>query len=290
VNFDFLTGEVLLRSALPSVAVVIAIVGLLAVRRPARPLPIGGALIVGLAYVAYLGTIDYGLRLWMGVAMCAVASFVGARLPVPLHVAAIVPGAALTVSGLGDDPEQWMIALAVVVVSVAGAGADRFDRSHSLSSVPFVMLVGMIGGVFLTIPETDVYSFLLVVATPMLWLGWPRQLVRIGAGGGAAAMALVAAMTLDGGSARSGSIIGGLFAAGLLLFGLSGTHFPLVNTPKWSGAAYRLIASQAVLIFLVVRVAGLRQGAIAAGVLVVVFYVVAFVVAPRWINNMFDRA
>jgi hypothetical protein len=112
---------------------------------------------------------------------------------------------------------------------------------------------------------------LLAVPWPVAWLG---------PGGASAMLALLAALTVDGGAVRPGAVVGGLLAPGLwaLLVVLQKPPDAAVDRP-WPPLAWRLVALQILVTLGVTRVAGLQQSAWLALVIAVAVLAAGFVAA-----------
>lgn len=294
MNFDFVTGDALASATLPAVIATVALIlTYRTIGHRVGLLPIGGLVWTGVAWIAYAGSGEFGSRLWVGALLAGAGSFAGSRLPVVLAPLLVVPGAALAVSGVPSEVDGWMQTLAVIAVSLNGSLAERFESRTRESSAAWTMVLGSVCAVFLTVPETDVFRLLLLLSMPLLVSGWPIPSVRLGPGGASMIFAVTAALTIEAGYGRDGSIVGGLFVGGLLLSGLVSQRLPRLGGPGFTSSTWFAVAAHAALVFWIVRVAGLRDGAVAAGVLLVVGHVIAAaVVARRWRtwNSLDDTA
>jgi len=298
MDLGWLTRDVALYALLPSMVVVAGTTSVLWWRRERGALPIGGAALCAVVAFALSAGTDRPSSLWIGALVAgggsAVAGTISRWLPKPLdlglHMVAIAPGAVIAVRELTTEAAPWMEIAGVAAACVTGAAVDRLDRQHHTSSGPFLMLLGSVAAVWLTVPETDVYTFVMVAAVPLILLAWPWQFVNLGPGGGAATMTFVAALIIESGLARDGAVIGGLGVAGVLIVGLFGTRLAPLEQPTWTPAAYQIVAIQAVTTFLIVRVAGLRSSAVPALVILAIIYAVMWTILQRWTNTGAETA
>ena len=269
MDFDWVTEELLRRGVLPS-ALLVGVVHLM--RSPfeeRRPWPIGGVALVGMTALATAGEVTDG-AVWAGAALAGVASAVGSRLWRGAHLLLVLPGVAIA-TATAPEVVWWMRVIVVVGTCVAGVGADRLHRNSGHSAV-YVMVLGSVAAVWLTVPEADLYSRVMAVAVVLVATAWPRSHLCLGTGGGAAAFAMIAPFVAEFGATRGGAVVGGALAGGVLFAGLLNVRLVDAANGRWGRSVYLATGLHAVVVFLVVRVAGLRSSAVAALLLAVAIH------------------
>jgi hypothetical protein len=183
------------------------------------PLPIGGLLIAGAFVEAMRETGRLVPGLAVGLAMLALA---GVIADVSGHRAFVlaaltVPGAWVLATHAGLGNVGWvkaMVAGSVVLGAPLAASLDTRAGPDGLGPVLFAISTM---GVYFTIPDTDVGLALFPLAALLALAAWPRPLVRLGAGGTAAAVGTLVWVSAVGGLGRSTAVIGGVACLGLLI-------------------------------------------------------------------------
>lgn len=266
-----------------AVAVPLGVALVIAVRRGHRPLPVAGAAAIAASLVALRGSEAIDAPVIAGVLLAGAGGLLGAgmRLPAPVRVLLVVPGAVLAVLGV-EDAEPWMVVAAVLAVATAGPAADTVDRRFRWTGLGVAMLCVSTAGVFVTVPETDVIIIVLGAMVPIGFLAAPMALASLGPGGASAMLALLATLALDGGWVRPGAIVGALLAPGLLALLVAVPSPPPAAVDRsWPPIARILAMMQIGLVLVVTRIAGLMESAGAALAIAAVAMAVAFFMAQR---------
>jgi hypothetical protein len=209
-------------------------------RRPGVPTPLVGLALAAAsaAGIALTATVRPPATLIPGLAALAGA---GAALERARAAGAAAPGVAARVLWLagavllaaGAALVTWRLALdqgaalglvvAVGTCAVAAALAD-FDRRWQRSGLVPVLLAVTAAGVYATVPDVEGAVVVLGVALPLCLLGWPGPLAwsrarpppSLGTVGALPAAGLLVWTVAAGGSARPGSVVGGLACLGVL--------------------------------------------------------------------------
>lgn len=280
---DFLGDDGFVRGLLVSLSIVVPLgVALVVLSRWLwTGVPVGGAAAVAASLLALAGTDVLDGAVVAGTLLAGAGGLVGAvfGMPAIVRCTLVVPGAALAATSVGDA-ESWMVGAAIAAVAVFGPAADVVDARYRRTGLGVAMLCVSVAGVFVTVPETDSVVAVLGAMTPIGLLAVPRALASLGPGGASAMLALLAALTLDGGWTRSGAVVGGLLAPGLLfLLVLLPVPPPEAVARSWPSLARRLLVLQITLVVGVTRVAGLLDSAPAATAVAAGFGAVAWMVA-----------
>ncbi len=198
------------------------------------------------------------------------------------------PGAMVVAAGAAvmvyadSFPDRPLFRLAVVVwiPAVAAAVAD-VDRRWG--SVTWALVGISILGVFAGVPEPAV-ALGLVAALPALAVAWATKAPVAWAG--APVVLLLTLAAVEGGFARTGSVVGALAGFGLLLVEpaahLLGRVWPILSPVTPDGLGSRLlVVTQAMVVALTSRVAGFRRTSEPAFVLAVAALVVGWLAIRR---------
>ncbi len=181
-----------------------------------RPVPIGGLALAGCGVAALAWTYRVPTELLLGVALLAVAGLV----PTQSHSAAMaltVPGAVAIGAAFVDSPRPEIVVFVVVAIVVLGRLVVVFDVADD-NVVGMPLFVISMFGVLVTVPDTDQVIVVAATAAPLFVAGYPFRLARLGGGAPAATGLLIWAVAV-GGSARTGAIVAGTAALGLLVAG-----------------------------------------------------------------------
>lgn len=251
--------------------------------RGGSPAPVGGLVFAVAALLAFDLSHDVPAELVVGVAACALGGLLSDLLPVSpiIGACALVPGALVVAGSLPIElPGDDRIREVAVVVTISGGGAlvASFDRRWSRFATAPVLFVVTIGGVYATVPDTELALASLGSAAVVAVLGWPLRLVRIGGAGAGAAVAALAWATAVDGAGRDGSVVGGLACLGLLAIDpgirLLGERSPLRRVAPGARVGV-VLATHAAVVLWMARVAGLRKDASTATVLVALGFLVS---------------
>jgi hypothetical protein len=268
--------------AVSAVILLPLLIGLLMLRRWRGILPpVGGVAAVGVALLALAGADALPGRLALGVVLAGIGGLLGAAtsLFVPVRWVLVAPGVVLAVTSF-EDSATWMIVAGIAAATTMGPAADEVDRRFRRTGLGVAMLCVTVAGVFVTIPETDTIAPVFGAMVPVGLLAVPWPVAWLGPGGASAMLALLAALTVDGGAVRPGAVVGGLLAAGLLalLVTLPAPPDAAVDRP-WTRLAVQLAGLQILVTLGVTRVAGLQQSAWVALVIAVAVLAAGIAVA-----------
>ena len=191
----------------------------------------------------------------------------------------VAPGVVVAVTAF-DDQSTWMTIAAIAGATAMGPAADSVDRRFRSTGLGVAMLCVTVAGVFVTIPETDTIAPVFGAMVPIGLLAVPWPVAWLGPGGASAMLALLAALTVDGGAVRPGAVVGGVLASGFwaLLFLLSPPPAEAVDRP-WPPLARQLVVLQVLVTLGVTRVAGLQQSAWLTLVIAIVVLAAGFAAA-----------
>jgi hypothetical protein len=257
-----------------------------AARRPPVVLPFAAtaavvAAVVGLESTDALSAADPGALL-TGLVGLAVAGL-AMRLPGPTRSMALVtaiPGALLVAKGAGSVAVSW-VPVFVVIASVVGAGAlGDFDGTYRRTGLGPVLLAVTALGIYVCVPETQQAVALAGATIPVVLLGWPRPFASMGSSGAFAFAGLVTWVAVVGGESRPGSIIGATGCLGVMLVApvarraVGVRSLPQATRP-WSRDAYQLLGLHCVLVAISSRIAGLRQSALSAAMILTATFLAA---------------
>ncbi len=281
-----------------------------AIRLLGRRPPIAGAAfaVAGLAALTGAGPgrralAGVGVAGALGVLLLLAGGVASRVVPPVLRLAAapllLVPGSVvLGLAAHHHGVPAWAALLVVVAVPPFGVLAGDFDRRHGPPAYGPLLLAITVGGVYLTVPDTEGARALLGVALPLVLLTVPRAVATLGAGGAAAAVGLIGYDAVLEGVARPGAVIGALGCLGLFLYEPVARRLlrrawaarvgpgapPGARSAALPADRLRAITLAAGLHLVVVlwaaRVAGRVHGAVAALVLLLPAIVVGIMVCP----------
>ena len=225
-------------------------------RRDKNAIPVAGILITSGAVLAlsYIRPIPRSLLL--GLAFLAIAGFVSswAKRRVPSGIAFAVPGAYIIAFGSDIPVRPWVLWLVFGAIVLGSVLAANFDWRHMDSGLVALLLAMTLGGVFLTVPDTEGILVLLGAAVPVLTLAWPRPLVRLGFG----AFPLIGILMWViawGGRGRESSIVGAVACLGVLLVEPVEARLKRRSLPP---PAVAITVIHVVLLLIVARIAGVQ--------------------------------
>jgi hypothetical protein len=257
-------------------------------RRSAPRPPLAGVLFVVASVVAlqgYLGFAEVSAvpgDVVTGLVLLVAVVEVCDRLPLPWACRPIgaLPGAAM-VAFTDDLPGAhwvpWLVFGTTVAVAACAPDLDR--RGARLGLGPALFGIAVLG-VYATVPDTESARVLIGVALPIALLGVPIAFARLGAGGVAAASALVLWISAYEGIGRPGSVVGAAASFGLLVLEPIGHRFaPDVRFSVLARASRRkvqaiVIGGQVVVTGFASRVAGFQYHGADAALLVAPIIVV----------------
>jgi hypothetical protein len=211
---ELLDGVVAGTSAL----VVAGLLGLLIRARTGLPAPLAGLATAAATLVAMDPVRSVPTEVVIGTAAVAAAGLLRDVFRAPLWstVAAAVPGAVVLTSAPGPTEADFAAAVLLVTVGVGGAAMADLDRRWRITAPGPALVAIAAGGVYSTVPDTEMTLVLLGVSGVVAVGGWPLRLLRLGTGGSFATAAVLAwAIAVDG-SSRDGAMIGAASCLGLL--------------------------------------------------------------------------
>jgi hypothetical protein len=227
---------------------------------------------------------DVPTKVSAGLAALWLAGAVAELTPAPWLVGllAAIPGALLLADANAGLDEKWVQALIVVGTVVIGATTADFDRHTARSGLAPLLLFAAVGGIYLTVPDTEIMRCVVGVALPLVLLSWPFVTAALGAGGAYASVGLLLWIIPIEGLGRAGSIVGSVAAFALLVGEPLGRAAFRALGRQMRRAQIRLryprttvIAVQVVLVLYASRVAGVVSSASTAFVLSVPVLVLA---------------
>ena len=193
---------------------------------------------------------------------------------------AAVPGALLIAKATDPFDVDWVPAFVVIATVIGAALLGDFDRTFRRTGLGPVLVAVTALGVYVCVPDTEQAVVLAGATIPFVVLGWPRPLASMGSTGAFAFAGLVTWTAAVGGHARPGSIIGATGCLGAMVVVPAARRvvrvrsLPQARRP-WTPDAYRLLALHCVLVAISSRIAGLRQSAFPAGIILTVTFLAA---------------
>ncbi|HEX5616364.1 MAG TPA: hypothetical protein VFZ83_14515 [Acidimicrobiia bacterium] len=190
-------------------------------RRP----PLGGFVLVaatlaalgGLGPAKSVGNLPPELFIGLGVLAATGIALEWFRPPLVVTMAALLPGAwivGLALDGVGPD---WSRPLLVTFTAIGGALVADTDRYQERRGFGPALLAITIVGVYGTVPDTEHARVLLGAALPLLFLGIPTPVAKLGVGGSATSVALIMWIATVDGVGRPAAIVGSAGAFAILL-------------------------------------------------------------------------
>lgn len=261
-----------------------AVAGLVALglRRGRRvPLPVVGLLGAGAAWAALDELSLASSALALGLVALGAAGVVADVVP---RARALLPLLALpgawVLSTQAVDVAGWAVFALLATVVIGGplvADVDHHWRHRPLA--PALVAVSILG-VYATVPETDHVIAVVGAVLPLALLGWPVGLGRLGAAGSLALTGLLAWSVAVGGVTRPSSIVGGLACLGFLAAEPVGRFLvarrdPGLRAVPGPGAVVLAGLAHLVVVATASRVAGLRDSATVAALIVSIDLVLA---------------
>ncbi len=232
----------------------LALLGLLAVVGK-RPGPAGGLVLSASAVIALAWTYRVPAEVVAGLGLLVLGGLVPVRSPW-LAMALSVPGATVLGAAFLDSPHPELVVLVVAGTVVLGGLVARFD-DQDVPATGMTLLVISYVGVLLVVPDTDQVIVVVAAAAPLLVVGYPLRIARIGPGGAQAATGLLLWSVAVGGVARTAALISGAAALGLLIAD------PLLRKTSAGGSdrsTLSLVAVQALICVLLALVMSLIPG------------------------------
>lgn len=219
-------------------------------------IPIAGILIASAAALALSSIRPIPRLLLLGLALLALAGLVSSTRKHQLEwgIALALPGAYL-VALMSDIPGRPWVSWLVFAATVLGSAfVTDLDRRYK-TGLAAMFLAMTIGGVFLTVPDTEEILVLLGAALPILILAWPKPFIRLGFG----IFPLVGILLWViawGGRGRQSSVIGAVACLGVLAVEPVGAW---LQRRSMRSSPLGIAALHVVLILIAARIAGLQE-------------------------------
>ncbi len=206
------------------------------------------------------------------------AGEIAARTPAPglIGPIAALPGALVLAGANVGLSTGWVSMLIVGGAVVIGATTADFDRRAGRYGLGPLLLFIAVGGIYVTVPDTELMRAVVGVAMPLGFLAWPYAAASLGGGGAYAAVGVLLWIMPIEGLGRPGSIVGAVGAFALLvgeplgrllareLEGRTALHRFPVKYPRAT-----VVVSQGVLVIYATRVAGMAETGLAAFLLMI---------------------
>jgi hypothetical protein len=139
-----------------------------------------------------------------------------ARLPMAARLVLGVPGAIVLVQKTALPDPTWARVFAGVLAVVGGTLIADFDRRHAANGLGPVLATVTVVGLYENVPDPDFALLIVGAALPLVLLGWPVPLFRLGGSGSAGLMGLFAWADAVGGRGNLSAVIAGAACLGLL--------------------------------------------------------------------------
>jgi hypothetical protein len=234
--------------------------------RLGRPASVVGLLLISTALLSLsdLGPLPIGLVI--GLVLLGGAGIAGTLIH-SLSIGALLalPGAWMVLETVPDIYSGW--GRFALTASIASAGSLTAASDRQLSSPvlgPLMLAIGL-AGVYLDVPDTEVMLVLVGVMAPLVLLGAPAGLSRLGAAGSYMATGLMVWASALGGVGRLGSVVGAVACFGVLL--LVPIVVPESAPDFWNRRWPALIGIHLLVVGVSSRVAGFRTRPLQAGVI-----------------------
>jgi hypothetical protein len=182
----------------------------------------------------------------------------------------VAPGALLVSRSEDFGGPGWVVWLVFVGIVLGGAFSADLDRRVARLGLGPVLLLVSVGGLYATVPDTELARPLVGAAIPLALCGWPLRVARLGAGGTPAAIALFLWVAAFEGLGRPGSIVGAFGALALLLTEPIGRRLGrgrvvgLAKTLSIGRLELVVVGAQVVLALYASRLAGFEEDGLAA--------------------------
>jgi hypothetical protein len=182
------------------------------------PLPFSGLLICAAALGGYQVTGHLVTGLTVAVVLLVAGGLVAdlARLPMAARLVLGVPGAIVLVQKTALPDPTWARVFAGVLAVVGGTLVADLDRRHAANGLGPVLATVTVVGLYENVPDPDFALLIVGAALPLVLLGWPVPLARLGGAGSAGLMGLFAWADAVGGRGRLSAVIAGAACLGLL--------------------------------------------------------------------------
>ncbi len=224
-----------------------------------------------------------------GVLCVGVAAWRTATWWLPFRTAALVPGAALVAVALPSAVPQWVGGTVFVATIVGCSRAVRLDRRRPALTPLLLAVSGL--GVYVCVPETGTIAPIVgaMLALVVLVLVPPVP----SPGGTAAAVTLTIWAAAIGGYFRPGAVVGGVGSLGAIWLAARLRRRPrgmrgVLTTPRTRELDLLIVGIHAVLVLYASRVAGMRDSAGTAVLLLAPAFIVAnfgFVLVSRRVTR-----
>ena len=214
----------------------------------------------------------------LGLVLVWLAGTIGAATRHPWLVGPIasLPGGFLLAGANAGLRDGWVPVLIVVGIALVGGTAADLDRRGARYGLGPLLFFVAVGGIYFTVPDTELMRAIVGVALPLVLLAWPYAAASLGAGGAYAAVGLLLWIAPIEGIGRPGAIVAVLGAFALLV----GEPLGRALVPRLVGRVRLnqfpighpralVVGSQVVLTLYAARVAGMAQTAFVAALLMI---------------------
>ncbi len=240
------------------------------VGRTRRPVPGGGAIVAAAALLVLWARFPVPSQLLIGCVLMAGGALLGTSLGE--RFVGVLIGAYVVAFSAGGAVSPVITGAAIALAAALVTTHDDHFRDAA-STMP--LFFGSTLGVLVTVPDTEQAMVLVGAALPTVLLGWPLRLGSLGPAG-AAAIGVFGYVAVT--AVRAGAVIGALGSLGLLLVEPIGRALARRRPTALRAIAhgrgigfYVFVALHAVLVLGAARIAGLRNDATTATLLLLPF-------------------
>jgi len=281
---DALADPIFVTGVIAGVIVLALGIALSAVRGRDEVQRYGGVMVAAATLLVLLQFEMIGLSQLFGVVVLAIAGLFRATIAVGAAIA--IPGAFLVARPDSFDPHSWLPWFAMFCIVLAAPLVASFDDHYRDTGLPLPLFGIAALGLFLTVPDTEGAMALLGVAGVAGFLGWPRPVATLGAGGSFAAVGVYVLVALEGAIGRPASIIAAMAIMGLLFI------VPITDRMWGAPGAAQFdrvdplipLIAQLVLVLVISRTAGRIAGVLAAAAVTL-----ALLIAAAFLTRLLRR-
>lgn len=182
-----------------------------------KPARLVGALFAGAAAVSMNVAMEVPAEVWLGMALLGIGGLLSRSKSLTFGVTAAIPGAWLIVGSLEIGSSSWASWFLLAALIGGAALAGRTDEQLSGPILAPLLLALTIGGVYLTVPDTEEMLVLAGAITPLALLGWPFGVSKVGSSGSYMAVGILVWAAWWGGMGRPAAIVGAVSCLGMFL-------------------------------------------------------------------------
>jgi hypothetical protein len=183
----------------------------------ARPVPVAGLLVLAAALAGYQRTGHLVPGLALAILLLAGGGLVADVTGLPLlpRILLAAPGAYVLAEHSALPDPRWAVIVAGAMAALGAGLIADFDRRTAAYGLGPVLLAVSIVGLYECEPDPDFALLLVGAALPLVLLGWPVALARLGGAGAAAMAGLVAWAAAVGGRGMLSAVVSGSATLGL---------------------------------------------------------------------------